>query len=122
MNLQSVFSTTSRRDDITFWHQIPQYVICAGLGLLGGAVGVAMAIGLAIVVQLALPPLTVFMPGIIPLAIVAVLAGVVVSWLFNLTVRMIWPALGVIEHGVQVMLVTSVLVSLLQVILFMHNL
>jgi hypothetical protein len=121
MSLQSVFSSPRSNEVSTLWHHIPQYIIYAGLGLLGGAVGVAIAIGLAIIVQLALPPLTVIAPGIIPLAIVAALAGVGISWLFGLTARMIWPALDFIEHGIQVMLVSSILVSLLQVFLFMYN-
>ena len=37
-------------------HWLPQYSLCIGLGLLGGAVGVALAIGLAITIQLRLPP------------------------------------------------------------------
>ena len=47
--------------------QLPQYTICATLGLLAGATGVALTIGLAILVNLTLPPSALFAPGTIPL-------------------------------------------------------
>jgi hypothetical protein len=104
----------------TVLHRLPQYTLCVGLGLLGGAVGVALAIGLAVVVQLRLPPPTVFTPGVMPLMVTAVLAGLCASWLIGQGLRYGWPdLLGDTSHsGVQVMLVSSVFASLAQVLFF----
>jgi hypothetical protein len=100
--------------------RLPQYVICAGLGMLGGAAGVAAAIGLAILVQLLLPPSVVFLPGIIPLMVLATVAGLGVSWLLARMMRHIMPGLlqDSPEKELQVILVFSVFTSLLQTMLF----
>ena len=100
--------------------RLPRYAVCAGLGMLGGAVGVAVAIGLAILVQLLLPPSVVLQPGIIPLMVSATVAGLGVSWLLARMMRHVMP--GVLhdspEKELQVILVFSVFTSLLQTILF----
>jgi hypothetical protein len=100
--------------------RLPQYAVCAGLGMLGGAVGVAVAIGLAILVQLLLPPSVVLQPGIIPLMVLATMAGLGVSWLFARMIRHVVPGLlnDSPEKELQVILVFSVFTSLLQTILF----
>jgi hypothetical protein len=100
--------------------RLPQYAVCVGLGLLAGAVGVALAIGLAIMVQLRLPPPTVFTPGVMPLMVTAILAGLCASWLIGQAVRYGLPDLiGDQSHnGTQVILVSSVFASLAQVLLF----
>ena len=100
--------------------RLPQYAVCAGLGMLGGAVGVAVAIGLAILVQLLLPPSVVLQPGIIPLMVSATVAGLGVSWLFARMIRHVVPGLlnDSPEKELQVILVFSVFTSLLQTILF----
>ena len=100
--------------------RLPRYAVCAGLGMLGGAVGVAVAIGLAILVQLLLPPSVVLQPGIIPLMVSATMAGLGVSWLFARMMRHVVPGLlnDSPEKELQVILVFSVFTSLLQTILF----
>ena len=100
--------------------RLPRYAVCAGLGMLGGAVGVAVAIGLAILVQLLLPPSVVLQPGIIPLMVLATMAGLGVSWLFARMMRHVVPGLlnDSPEKELQVILVFSVFTSLLQTILF----
>ena len=47
--------------------RLPGYAVWTLLGLLGGITGVALAITLAIVIQLILPVSIVFAPGAIPL-------------------------------------------------------
>ena len=100
--------------------RLPQYAVCAGLGMMGGAAGVAMAIGLAILIQSLLPARAVFSPGIIPLMVAGVVAGLGVSWLFARAARHILPGLrhGSPEKELQVVLVFSVFTSLLQTMLF----
>ncbi len=100
--------------------RLPQYITCAGVGLVGGSVGVTLAIGLAIVVQLLLPPPAIFSPGAIPLMVVAALAGLGVSWLLAQMARRIVPNLlhNSGEQGLQVTLVFSTFASLLQTLLF----
>lgn len=123
------FRTEADRSDIgargSALHRLPQYAVCIGLGLLGGAVGVAMAIGLAILIQLRMPPPAVFAPGVIPLMITAVLAGLGTSWLIgqmarHSMARHSWSDLvgDSSQHGLQVILVSSVFASLAQVLFF----
>ena len=100
--------------------QLPQYTICAGLGLLGGALGVALAIGLAILINRLLPPSTIFAPGVIPFMAGGALAGMGIAWLLGQVATFTWPGLfaDLNTSGLRVILVFSVLTSLLQTILF----
>lgn len=111
----------SEGQSITIWQQLSQYIISTSLGLLGGAIGVALAIGLAIVVQRLLFPATIFLPGAILLGVVAVLSGWGVSWLLSQVARHICPDLScnLHEKGMQMMLIFSAFTSLLQTFLFM---
>jgi hypothetical protein len=100
--------------------RLPQYVTCVGLGLLGGAGGLTLAIGLVIVVQLLLPPAKIFLPGAIPFIVMATAIGLGVSWLLGRATCRIFPGfLGSLgERGLQVILVFSTFTSLLQAVLF----
>jgi hypothetical protein len=100
--------------------QLPQYVTCVGLGLLGGAGGLTLAIGLTIVVQLLLPPSKIFLPGAIPFIVMAAAIGLGVSWLLGRATYRIFPGLlgDLGEQGLQVTLVFSTFTSLLQTVLF----
>jgi hypothetical protein len=128
MSLLSVLSTTSKTREskersIVILQELPHYLIGIGLGLLGGTLGVAVAIGLTIVVQSMLFPVMIFWPGAVPLTLMAVIAGLGVLWLISRLARLIWPDLFYIseEQGIRVMLIVSILTSLLQAILFfMH--
>jgi hypothetical protein len=100
--------------------RVPQYANCVGLGLLGGAIGAALAIGLAILSQLLLPPSSAFSLGIVSLMVMASLAGLGASWLLC---RAACPVLTDLLHdsrgkGLQMTLVISVLTSLLQILFF----
>jgi len=128
MDLQSAHKVlTTNETDTSRAHQVvavlqeaPQHVICVGLGLVGGATGVALVIGIAILVQVLLPPPTVFSPGTIPLTVAAALAGLGVSWLLVQGGRCILPRLfhRAGEQGLQVILIFSTFTSLLQSVLF----
>jgi hypothetical protein len=100
--------------------QLPQYVICAAMGLVGGSIGVAIAIGLAILPQELLAPEQTFSLGVVPLMVLASAAGTAVSWLFGRLAQCCLPRLvqNVYEKGLQVILVFSAFTSLLQTLLF----
>jgi hypothetical protein len=122
--------TTTKADVIkgrtleTTLRKLPQYVVCSGLGLIGGAIGVAIAIALAIVIQARIAPTTTYFPGLVPLSIVATLAGLGVSWLMGRGLHRILPSLSrhPDEKWIQVVLVFSVFASLLETFLFIQAL
>ena len=104
--------------------QVFRYTLCIGLGLVGGVTGVALAIGLAIVIQALLSPLETFLPGIISLAVTAVLFGLGVSWLLGQIMNRIIPDLSddLDQQGMKIILIFSVLISLLESFLFRQGL
>ena len=127
MSLLQPFTKTNNVEtpsvrSLTLTSRLPQYIVCAGLGALGGAIGVALAIALAIAAQLILFPTTVFAPGMLLLALLAVVAGLVASWLLGRGASYIFPALAYQtgEQNMQVILVVSTLTSLLETFLYMR--
>ncbi len=100
--------------------QLPQHMVCAALGWVGGAAGVALAIGLVISLQLLLPPAYALSIGVVPLMVIAAIAGLLVSWLLGRLAHRSLPHLleSSDERGLQVILVFSVFTSLLQILLF----
>jgi predicted Kef-type K+ transport protein len=83
-------------------------------------VGVLLAIGAAIVLQSLLFPAKMFLPGVVPVTIVAVLIGWALSWLLGWTAYRILPGLSH-TSGMQVMLIFSTFTSLLETILFFQG-
>ena len=129
MTLQNTTFTSSQpivsRREISTLHRLTEYTICSGLGMIGGATGTAIAIGLAIIAQLVLFPTSTSLPGLIPLNIVAVFMGLMVSWLLGWIGYRIIPTLASsdsMEQGIQVVLIFSGLISLLETTLYMYNL
>lgn len=127
MNSQSTISTltnvSSESNQAIGLQRWIRYFLCAGFGLVGGTTGVAIAIGLAVFVQLLLTP-TAFLPGVIGLTVAATLAGLAVSWWINRAGGRILPDLfgRPDERSVQIIMVSSVLTGLLQTFLFTYNL
>ena len=97
--------------------RLPQYIFCAWLGLLGVAIGVTLAIGLAILIQVRLPLPMVFAPGDIPLMLAAILFGLGFSWLLSRAANLRWSE-DANQTGMRLTVVFSVLASLLQSLLF----
>lgn len=95
---------------------IPRYIIYAGLGGLGGATSVAVVIGASIVLVLLAPPPVTFSPGIIPLALTAVVIGLGISWLLRLVALRLWPGIfhQTDKQVLQVIFICSALTSLLE--------
>ena len=126
----SLFNTLTKTNEmriaetrsVAIVNQLPQFILSTGLGLLGGAVGVALTIGLAILAQLLLFPTAVFAPGALPLALVAVITGLGLTWLFSRIAPYLLPSLsGYPTRGIQVMFVFSTLTSLLQTFLYVQG-
>jgi len=103
--------------------RLPRHFIWAELGILGGATGVALAIGFVIVIQLILSPATAVSMRPIHLTIVAILLGLGSSWLLGRLIDHVMPSLfsNSVEQGLQVVLVFSIFTSLLQAFLFTHG-
>ncbi len=130
MNLQPVseVSAASGHDAIDLsqmgalrrWSQV---TICAGLGLVGGALGVALTIGLAILVQLRVTSES-FAPGAMPLIVTAVLMGLGATWLLGRIMRRILPHLfyGWGSLTLETTLMFSIFTSLVQSVWFTHGL
>ena len=93
------------------------YAFCALLGLLGGAIGVTLAVGLAVLIQVLLPPPAVFAPGAIPLMVVAIMFGLGFSWLLGRVSSLSWSA-DTDPNVMRVMVIFSVLAGVLQSLLF----
>ena len=97
--------------------RLPHYIFCVWLGLLGGAIGVALAIGLSVLIQVLLPPPEVFAPGAIPLMLAAILFGLHFSWLLSRVANLRWSE-DANRNGMRVTVIVSILTSLLQSLLF----
>jgi hypothetical protein len=94
--------------------------MCIMLGLVGGALGVALAIGLVILAQLRLPSQAVSTPGTMALMVLGTLAGLACSGLLSQQAHRRWPDLASDTrlNGLQVILVASVFASLAQSLIF----
>jgi uncharacterized membrane protein YsdA (DUF1294 family) len=114
LNQMDTVTRISESRSETTWQQMNQYAICAVLGLVGGAVGVMLALGLAIIAQLALPSLIL---GVVPIALVAVLLGLASSWFFHKTMQRIF-SYHFILRSLQITFIVSALTSILQTIVF----
>lgn len=102
---------------------LSQPLIGAELGLISGAVGVALTIGLVIIIQLLLPPSIIFLPGVLPLTLAAILAGLATSWLFRRGMHHLSPHWSYERQKRlwQITPVCSICTCLLQVLLFTHG-
>jgi len=114
----------SREMPTIIWQRWSGYLIWVGLGLVGGAAGVALSLAAVIFTQIFLLPTTVFSPGMIPLTIVATALSGGASWLLGRLVYQFFPRLvrNSPEQAMQVILMVGVLASLLQTFLFMQGL
>jgi hypothetical protein len=103
---------------------MPKYVVFAGLGVIGGEIGTALAIGATIVVQALFSPATTLTLEIAPLALVAILLGVGTSWALAEALHRIWLRKyhAFKSQGLQVVLLASILTSLIQAVLLTHGL
>lgn len=124
MNSQRTISTmtnvSNERMEAVWLQRLIGYSLCAGMGLVSGAAGVAVTIGLIVIVQSLLFAAAIFSPGTVLIAIAASLIGLGAAWLMNWVARRVLPELFAQfdERALQVIFVFSVLTSLLQTILF----
>ena len=128
MSIHTILSTSTKTgaaDEQTLgvFVRLLQYVLCAGMGMIGGATGVAIAIAVAIAIQLLFFPTAAFSPNGTLLTLIAVVAGIGISWLLRQGARRLLAGLfyGLAEQELQVILVFSILTSLLQSLLFTYG-
>jgi hypothetical protein len=93
------------------------YVFYAAVGMVGGGIGVALAIGLMIIV--AETSAIVFDPNSILLIGVAILFGLGITWLLERVVRYVMTGMNMSQRHQQVIFVFSMLVVLLESFIFM---
>jgi hypothetical protein len=130
MNLQKTLSSTTQLHPATdqgltyFARQLGHYFICMSLGVIGGGAGVAIVIGLTVVIQQLFYAPMALLPDTILLTIAAILVGLVISWLFSRVACYLLPSFrySLTTQGFQVILISSALTSLLENYLFMHSL
>ncbi|MBN1218866.1 MAG: hypothetical protein JXM69_08060 [Anaerolineae bacterium] len=126
MNLQNTLFTTTETDKVSerakvTWQKLARYAIFAGLGLIGGAIGVALTFALAIAVQWLVFPASVFSPVPVFFAGVAILSGLAASWLLGWATNGIFTSSDDLDQQeLQVMFVFSVLISLLESFIFIQ--
>ena len=106
---------------INTFQTLPRYALCTGVGLLAGAIGTAFVIVLAILVQSASGPTVTVSLGLVPFGVIAALVGLAVAWPLGLAAHRVIPSLAYSndERGMQVIITTGVLTSMMQIILFM---
>ncbi len=104
----------------TIW-RLSQVAFFTELGLVGGTLGVALAIGLTILLQSLVGA---FEPGAILITMLAILIGLGATWLLSLVARRVWPRLfsDWNNQALQMALVFGVFASLLQSVFFTHGL
>ncbi|MDX1523095.1 MAG: hypothetical protein R3264_15825 [Anaerolineae bacterium] len=115
---------TSETSQTKIIQRFVQIMLCSGIGLLGGSIGVAITIVAAIVVQTLLFPAVVYVPEMAHFTIAATIIGVVVSW--NLHRAAQYVLRNSLDRGssyeMSNVMASSVLVGLLQSVLFTFNL
>ena len=93
------------------------YVFFAVIGMVSGAIGVALTIGLIIIVAQTFA--VVFDPNSYVLIGIAVLFSLAISWLLERVLRYILPIVNSSDRHIQVVFVFSVLIVLLEGFIFM---
>jgi ABC-type lipoprotein release transport system permease subunit len=115
--LRSVETGISRGFELSQLQRWFLYVVCAITGMIGGAIGIALAIGLMIAVVQVFD--IVFEPNSYLLMGIAVLFGLGISWLLERVARTFLSVLNSSPRHQQVIFVFAVLIILLESIVFM---
>jgi len=115
--LRRVEAGMSREYQATQLQKWFTYVFFAAIGMVGGALGVALTIGLMIIVAQTFT--LVFDPNSYVLIGIAVLVSLGISWLVERGLRYVFPGLNTSQQHLQVVFVFSVLVVLLEGFIFM---
>ena len=128
MNLQNIRDLKMSEGDTPMLSQggaiwrLSQVAFFTELGLVGGTAGVALAIGLTILLQsLALGA---FVPGAVLLTMMSVLIGLGATWLSGRVTCRVWPRLFYDwnNQALEIALVFGVFASLLLSVFFTHGL
>jgi len=105
-----------------FISQLARHFLCTGLGVLAGTISTTMVILLAVIIQT--QTVAVYSPNILLFAGAAAIAALGISWPLGRVGHRLLPTLSRYsdERGMQVILATGVLTSLLETFLFLHSL
>ena len=115
--LRRVETGMSREYQATQLRKWFTYVFFAAIGLVGGGLGVALTIGVVIIVAQTFA--VVFDPNSYVLIGIAVLFSLGISWLLERVFYHIFPGLNTSQQQLQVVFVFSVLIVLLEGFIFM---
>jgi hypothetical protein len=112
----------SREEGLTGVQWVFQHLVYVSLGVVGGGSGVALVIGATVLIQILFYS-TAFLPNVTLLTIAAVLIGLGASWLLSHVAQRLLPSFryNLRTHGLQIILISSALTSLLENFLFLHN-
>ncbi len=124
MSLLNNQTKLSKIDDFkvhpdTFLAQLPVYVVCVVLGLFSGAVGVAVAIGAAIIIEIYFVAVS-LAAAIVPMALGAVAAGLGVAWLLSKVNSKLFHT-DYTSRQMQVIFILSALTAILQTFIYMQG-
>jgi CheY-like chemotaxis protein len=102
---------------------IRQYFVYTGFGLVGGAVGAALAIWVVVLSQRFIAPGDVFNPGMLQLMALTILMSVVVSWTLYYITNLTLPRLAQSLNGqaLQVVLVSSIATGIIESLFVSQN-
>lgn len=130
MNFTKTFSTTAPHGDsgileTNLFLRLFQYFVAAGLGIIGGGLGVVLMLGLLLAWELAGSTGQTLAPGTFLMAIAASGLGLGAAWLLTGAVRRInsirtFQRLD--RNCLQVSLLFSVLTAFLEISFYLHNL
>ncbi|MCB0197473.1 MAG: hypothetical protein KDJ65_36335 [Anaerolineae bacterium] len=120
----SVHSHVSDKQVPQVWQRLIKYFVSAGLGVIGGGIGVAGTMACIVGIQLFYVTDKMFLPSLTITAVVASVIGLGASWMLYYSVQKFSPFV-LLRHlnsdNLQVIFVMSILTSLLQTFLFMHD-
>lgn len=105
-----------------YW--LTKYLISAGLGVVAGGLGVTVVMGCIVFIQLFYVTNHMFLPAPTLVAIAAVIAGVIISWLLYMGLRYFSPFIllrALNQDGLRIILIFSVLTGLLETFLYMQD-
>lgn len=124
ITVASVQHPISERKTLRVFQRAAKYVVSAGLGIVGGGVGVASTMACIVGIQHFYVTEEMFLPSLTVVAVFASIMGLCSALVIYHTVRKISPfALlrNLNQNDLQIICVASVLISLLETFLFMQN-
>ncbi|MCB0210325.1 MAG: hypothetical protein KDJ52_13390 [Anaerolineae bacterium] len=124
ITVSSVHNRVSEKQLPQLLQRLIKYFVSAGLGIIGGGMGVAGMMACIVGLQFFYVTDEMFLPSLTIVAVASSVLGIGASWVIYYSVKKISPftLLRNLDHdSLQVIFVISILTSLLQTFLFMHD-